>query len=160
MKLYIGADHRGFSLKEGLKPWLVSLGHDLVDCGNRVHDGADDYPDFSFAVADAVSKGKPPSVPGALPPSMGIVLCGSGVGVTIAANKVPGARCSTGISAAEVARGRADDDLNILAISADYTTDDQAKEMIAAFLTTPFLGDERHTRRLQKIEARETPLRV
>ncbi|MBI3576649.1 RpiB/LacA/LacB family sugar-phosphate isomerase [Candidatus Gottesmanbacteria bacterium] len=155
MKIYIGADHRGFKLKERVKPWLTSRGYDLIDCGNTVYDKEDDYPDFAFAVADSIAKVGSLSSPGSLPQAMGIVFCGSGVGVTIAANRVPGARCSTGISTVEVARGRADDDLNILAISADYTLEGEAKAMIETFLTTSFIGDERHSRRLQKIVARE-----
>lgn len=146
MKVFLGADHRGFARKEALKPWLASRGYEVVDCGNAVLDRADDYPDFSFAVADAVIQD---------PSARGIVLCGSGVGVTIAANKVRGARCCSGISVAEVKRGREDDDLNILAISADYTPERRAKEMIEAFLTTLFIGDDRHRRRLGKIAARE-----
>lgn len=156
MRIFLGADHRGFALKEKLKPWLVSLGHDVMDCGNSVYDKGDDYPDFSFAVAGSVTKERSESVTGSLPRAMGIVICGSGVGVTIAANKVRGARCSTGISAREVKRGREDDDLNILAISADYMSERQAKGMIDVFLATPFTGDARHTRRLQKIFVRES----
>ncbi|MBI2405370.1 RpiB/LacA/LacB family sugar-phosphate isomerase [Candidatus Gottesmanbacteria bacterium] len=146
MKIFLGADHRGFELKESLKPWLESLGHDVIDCGNTVYEKTDDYPDFSFAVADRVV---------AEAESRGIVICGSAVGVTIAANKVKGARCSPGLGVEEVARGREDDDLNILALSGDYMSEKRAKDMIQAFLSTPFKGDERHTRRLKKIKARE-----
>lgn len=146
MNVFIGADHRGFALKEKIKPWLVMLGHKVVDCGNSVYEVTDDYPDFSFAVADRVV---------ASPKSRGIVICGSGVGVTIAANRVKGARCSTGISPEEVKLGTEDDDLNILAISANYTSVQKTKAMIRVFLETIFKGDERHTRRLKKIFARE-----
>ncbi len=153
MKIFVGADHRGFALKEKLKPWLANLGYEVVDCGNSVYEKTDDYPDFSFAVADRVAS--KPSAPGTLPSTMGIVICGSAVGVTVAANKVKGARCSPGLGVEEIARGREDDDLNILALSGDYMTENRVKKMIMAFLTTPFKGDERHTRRLKKIEARE-----
>lgn len=146
MKVYIGSDHRGFALKEKLKPWLAGGGYEVIDCGNRVYEKTDDYPDFSFAVADSVVKEKE---------SRGIVICGSAVGVTIAANKVKGARSAPGISTVEVKRGREDDDLNILALSADYLSEQEAKERIEVFLTTSFIGDERHIRRLKKIEARE-----
>lgn len=146
MKIFVGADHRGFELKEKIKLWLAGQSHEVVDCGNTVYDKADDYPDFAFAVADAVVK-----EPGA----RGVVICGSGVGVTIAANKVRGARCSTATTALEVQRGREDDDLNILALSADYLKEDQVKTMITSFLSTPFKGDDRHARRLNKIIARE-----
>lgn len=157
MKIFIGADHRGFALKESLKPWLTSLGHEVVDCGNRVYEKTDDYPDFSFAVADAVAQRDHPYVPkqGSTLIRAGIVICGSAVGVTIAANKVKGGRCSPGVSVEEIKRGREDDDLNILALSGDYMSEKRVKDMIMAFLSTPFKGDERHTRRLQKIEARE-----
>lgn len=157
MKVYIGADHRGFELKEKMKLWLVKKGYTVVDCGNTVYEKTDDYPDFSFAVADAVAQGDRPYVPkqGSTLTRAGIVICGSAVGVTIAANKVKGARCSPGLGVAEVVQGRKDDDLNILALSGDYMSERRAKEMIAAFLTTPFKGDERHTRRLKKIESRE-----
>ncbi len=153
MKIFIGADHRGFELKEKLKPWLTSLGHEVVDCGNTTYEKTDDYPDFSFAVADRVAS--PFSKPGTLPKAAGIVICGSAVGVTVAANKVKGARCSPGLGVEEVKRGREDDDLNVLALSGDYINEDRILEMIKAFLETPFIGDERHTRRLKKIEARE-----
>lgn len=160
MKVFVGADHRGFQLKEKLKPWLSGLGYEVIDCGNRMYDKADDYPDFSFAVADALAKEELEYSPkkGSTLLRAGIVVCGSGVGVTVAANKVRGARCSTGISVEEVRLGREDDDLNILAISANYTGEEKAKEMIRAFLTTPFKGDERHTRRLRKIVDREKRL--
>ncbi len=146
MKVYLGADHRGFALKEKIKAWLLTQGHEGIDLGNTVYDQNDDYPDFAFAVAETVAKDND---------SRGIVICGSGVGVTIAANKIGGARCSTGISPEEVKRGREDDDLNILAISADYTSEDQAKALAAAFLDTAFKGDERHVRRLNKIKQKE-----
>ncbi len=153
MNVFIGADHRGFELKEKIKPWLVGLGYDVTDCGNTKYEKTDDYPDFSFAVADKVAAKFSPS--GTLPKRMGIVICGSAVGVTVAANKVKGARCSPGLGVEEVKRGREDDDLNVLALSGDYMDEKRVKEMIKTFLATPFTGDERHTRRLQKIEARE-----
>lgn len=147
MKVYLGADHRGFALKEKIKAWLLTQGREVTDLGNTVYDPNDDYPDFAFAVAETVVADSG---------SRGIVICGSGVGVTIAANKIGGARCSTGVSPEEVKRGREDDDLNILAISADYTDAEKTKALITAFLTTAFAGDERHVRRLNKIKARET----
>lgn len=156
MKIFIGADHRGYELKEKLKPWLASQGYTVIDCGNAVYDKTDDYPDFAFAVADRVAALSSRSVPGAIPPALGIVICGSGVGVTIAANKVGGARCSTATTSDEVKRGREDDDLNVLALSADYLSEGEIQERIRAYLETRFTGDERHVRRLKKIEERET----
>lgn len=146
MKIFIGADHRGFALKEQVKAWLIHEDNDVVDCGNTKLDPSDDYPDFSFAVADEVVKDSS---------SRGIVICGSGMGVTIAANKVKGARCCIATSVKEVAVGREHDDLNVLAISANYQFFDMIKELVTTFLATPFAGDERHTRRLNKILERE-----
>jgi ribose 5-phosphate isomerase B len=146
MNIYIGADHRGFKFKEKLVPWLKGLGHTVTDCGNTKYDMLDDFPDFSFAVAENISKE---------PKSRGIVVCGSGVGVNIAANKIKGVRCSTAVSLPEVKRAREHDDLNILAISADYTNEEESKKMIEAFLNTRFLGEDRLIRRLQKVAQKE-----
>ena len=152
MKIFVGADHRGFSLKESLKPWLVSLGHDVVDCGNDHEDSDDDFPDFSFAVADNVAKNSPARRGLA---SFGIVICGSGAGVVIAANKVAGIRAALAYSPEEITRNRQHDDINVLALAADWTDEAKAKEIVTAFLTTAFLGEEKYVRRLKKIEARE-----
>jgi ribose 5-phosphate isomerase B len=146
MTIYIGADHRGFDLKERLKVWLSEQGNEVVDCGNRVHDLDDDFPDFSFAVADKVS---------ADPGSRGIVICGSGGGVTIAANKVRGVRCTTAVHVADVKHNRYADDINVLALSADYTDFDEAKELLEAFIKIEFDASQRHVRRLNKITERD-----
>lgn len=138
----IGADHRGFQLKETLKPWLESQGYQVIDCGNKVLDPQDDYPDFAIAVAEKVATE---------PSHKGIVVCGSGIGVSIAANKVNGIRASVATSPAEVTKGRQDDDLNVLALSADFINQTQAQDVIRAFLETPYTADERHVRRLAKI---------
>lgn len=146
MKVFIGADHRGFELKNRLKTWLVSEGYNVTDCGNTAYEKDDDFPDFSFAVADNVAK---------TPESRGIVICGSGGGVVIAANKVRGIRCATGVIPAEVRHNRAHDNINVLALSADYLSEDEAIDLVRVFLNTSFLGDARLLRRLKKIEERE-----
>ena len=146
MRIFIGADHRGFELKEHLKIWLQEEGYEVVDCGNDHYDPEDDFPDFSLAVAQKVQQDSS---------SRGIVVCGSGVGVNIAANKVKGIRASTGINVDEVRHARKHDDLNVLAISAEYSSFEQAQEMIIIFLTTPFQTEERFIRRLDKIKAYE-----
>lgn len=147
MKLFLGSDHGGFLLKESLKTWLHNSGHEVVDCGNTVLDPSDDYPDFAFAVADAVAKD---------PQARGILLCRSGAGVTIAANKVKGIRAAVCITPEEAAFNRAHDDLNVLSISGDHTPEDGAQKVIEAFLTTPFaVHEERHLRRVKKIIDRE-----
>lgn len=146
MKIYIGSDHGGFQLKEQLKPWLVSQGHEVIDCGNTKLDPTDDYPDFAFPVADNVVQ---------TPNSRGIVLCRSGGGVTIAANKIKGIRAVTAVNPVDIAHNRSYDDVNVVAISADYTGENEAKVLIKTFLDTPFDGGERFVRRLNKIKARE-----
>ena len=146
MTIYIGGDHRGFHLKEKLSVWLREQGHDVHDCGNVNYDPEDDFPDFTFAVADQVAKD---------PGSRGVVLCGSGGGVNIAANKVKGIRCTTAVHVADVKHNRQADDINVLALSADYTDFDEAKELLNAYLLVEFEAQERHVRRLNKISSRD-----
>jgi len=146
MKIYIGADHRGFHLKEQLKSWLSNDGYEVVDCGNTIFDPRDDYPDFSFAVADKVA---------AESGSRGIVVCGSGGGATVAANKVRGVRAVMGVNAEDVRHNRDHNDINVLSLAADFTDGEKAKELVAVFLTTLYTPEERFVRRLKKIAARE-----
>lgn len=147
MKIYLGADHRGFKLKEYLKIWLKNKGYDVIDVGAETYDPDDDYVAFAVAVSRAVSKfGNQ---------QFGILICGSGVGMDIAANKVRGIRCGLGLSPAQVAAARNDDDINVLSIAADYTNIDSAKDMARVFLETPFSNGERHLRRLEKIDSIE-----
>ncbi|MFC1647314.1 RpiB/LacA/LacB family sugar-phosphate isomerase [Patescibacteria group bacterium] len=142
MKIYIGADHRGYQLKEEIKPWLSSLGHEVVDCGAYKFEPEDDFPDFSFTVAEKVVADRG---------SLGIVLCGSGGGVVMAANRVRGARCGQGINVEDVVHNRMHDDMNVLAIGSDFVSFDQAKEMIEAYINTSFSGEPRFMRRIAKI---------
>lgn len=146
MTIYVGADHRGFHLKEKLIVWLRSEGNDALDCGDTQYDPDDDFPDFSFAVSDRVA-----SDPG----SRGILICGSGGGVTIAANKVKGIRCATAVHVADVKHNRESNDINVLSLSADFTDFDEAKELVKAFLLVEFEAQDRHVRRLNKIAARD-----
>lgn len=145
--LYIGADHRGFALKEALKPWLLSQGYELADASSPTYDPADDFPPLAFKVAEAI----------AIDPlvTRGILLCGSGVGVNIAANKVAHVRASIGINPDMVKKGREDDDMNVLVIAADFQSLEDAKKLITAFLNTPFDESERRVRRLQQIHQYE-----
>lgn len=147
MRLYLGADHRGFELKEHLKLWLKEEDYEVIDCGNTQYDPEDDFTNFSFAVAEKVQQD---------PDSRGIVICGSGVGVNIAANKIKGIRASTGINADEVRHARKHDDLNVLAISSEYTSFEEAQKMIVIFLTTPFQPEEKYVRRLDQIKEYES----
>jgi len=142
MKIYIGTDHRGFELKQKLTSWL-SKDHDVKDLGAFEYDKDDDYTLYAEKVASVVAD---------QPQSLGILLCGSGVGVNIVANKIDGARASLGKSASQVKKGRKHDDMNILIIASDFTTEKEAKAMIRAFLTTNYDKKSRHQKRLEDIE--------
>lgn len=142
MELYIGADHRGFAMKEGLSAWLREQGHDVHDMGAADYIDTDDYPDYALPVAQEVGRN---------PETLGILLCGSGAGMATAANKVMGVRAAL-IHDTEIAKAaRHDDNINVLALGADYISIEQAKEVIAIFLATPFSSEERHERRVGKI---------
>lgn len=143
MTIYLGADHRGFALKEYIKNYLAGEGRAVVDCGNTDHDESDDYPDYAKAVAERVA-----DEAGA----KGILVCGSGNGVAIAANKVRGIRAAVAMTEAQARAARSDEDANIIAIAADYTEQDEVWNIVEAFLSTPFLDAERHMRRIGKIE--------
>ncbi len=146
MNIYLGADHRGFALKEALKPWLSEQGHTVIDCGNQIYDKDDDFPDFAFPVADRVA---------AEPVARGVLICGSGVGICVAANKVKGVRCALTSKVEEVESARQHSDANVMALSADYIDQELAKQLVSIFLKTAFIQDERYQRRLDKIAARE-----
>lgn len=143
MKIYIGADHRGYELKEKIAMWLFDLEHAYLDVGATSLDPHDDYTKYAEEVASLVANNKG---------SRGILLCGSGVGVDVIANKFDGIRASIGKNVLQVEAGRNDDDMNILVIAADFTTEKEAKAMLIAFLETPFSGKARYERRIEEIE--------
>lgn len=143
MKIYIGADHRGFDLKEKIACWLFDLEHAYQDVGASSLDPHDDYTKYAEEVASLVAKNEG---------SRGILLCGSGVGVEVVANKFDGIRAAIGKGVAQVEAGRAHDDMNVLVIAADFTTEKEAKAMIIAFLETKFSEKERYEKRLQEIK--------
>lgn len=143
MIIYLGADHRGFALKEELKAYLVDGGYEVVDMGNEVPEPGDDYPDFAAAVADAVSAN--PSE------DRGIVLCGSGVGMAIVANKFIDIRCALAGSVEQVRAARTDDDVNMLALGADFTEEALARDIVKEFIEAEYDGSEYHQRRIDKI---------
>jgi ribose 5-phosphate isomerase B len=146
MKVYIGADHRGFDLKEKIAKWLFEMGHEFEDLGANKLDPKDDYTKYAKEVASLVADNRD---------SRAVLVCGSGVGMDIAANKFDGVRASVGKSSKQVAAGRNDDDMNILVIAADYTKENEAKEMLMVFLETRFSGKARHERRLEDISRLE-----
>lgn len=145
MRIAIGADHAGFELKETINEYLSQLGHEVTDMGT--HDQAScDYPDFAAAVAQAVAAGEA---------DRGILICGSGIGMAIAANKVPGIRaanCSEPLSAQLT---RQDNDSNVLTLGARLIGPAMALEIVKVWLSTPYAGG-RHERRLAKIRQLET----
>lgn len=147
MKVYLGADHRGFKLKEKLKKLLERQGYEVEDEGAYKLDPKDDYTVFAQKVASMVADNVD---------SRGVLLCGSGVGADVVANKFDGVRASVGKSAKQVEAGRNDDDMNVLVLAADFTKEDEAVDMLNAFLKTKFEGATRHKKRLSdigKIEA-------
>ena len=152
MKVYIGADHRGFAMKELIKSWLDSRGYEVVDCGNSVYDPEDDFPDYAFVVSQKIAQNSLARPPLA---SLGLVFCGSGGGVTVAANKVKHIRCVTALSEEDVKHNRVHNDANVLAIATDIFSEDEIKTMIDVFLKTEFLPEERFLRRIGKITAYE-----
>ena len=143
MVIYLGSDHRGFKLKETISSFLKGKGYEIVDLGNSAYDENDDYADFAKTVAQKISFN--PEV------SRGILFCGSGAGMDITANKFRKVRSVLGISPDQVYSARHDDDANILSIAANFTGEEDAKKIISVFLETPFDGEERHQRRLNKI---------
>ena len=141
-RLALGADHGGFALKSELLPWLQGQGHDILDVGAYSLDPLDDYPDFAEAVARCVASDQA---------QRGILICGSGVGACIAANKVPGVRASVCHDTYSAHQGVEHDDMNVLCLGARIVGDELARELIAAFLGARFTGEERHRRRLEKV---------
>ena len=146
-RVALGADHGGFSLKTELLPWLQSQGYEVLDLGAHTLDPADDYPDFSVAVARAVASGKT---------QRGIIICGSGVGACIAANKVAGIRAGLCHDTYSARQGVEHDDMNVLCLGARVIGAELARELVTAFLSAQFSGAERHQRRLQKLLAIES----
>lgn len=147
-KIYLGADHRGYGLKEKIKYWLLDWGCEYEDLGAAEFDPQDDYPDYARKVAEKVARTEEDN-------NRGIVICGSGIGVAIAANKVIGARAGTATNYEQARVAVNDEDLNILALPGDFINEDEAKEIIKAFLDAKFSKEERHIRRLNKIKALE-----
>lgn len=141
--IYLGGDHRGFELKARIAQWCSGRGYEFEDVGAYKYDRDDDYVDFSIAVAQRVAKA-PNS-------HRGIVLCGSGVGVDVAANKVAGVRCGLGFAVDQIHCARKDDNINVLALAADNLAEDQVLLLVEAFLETEFVESERYTRRIGKI---------
>lgn len=148
--IYLGSDHAGRALKLDLIAHLQAKGLDFQDLGNHAEDPDDDYPDYAFAVAEAVAGAKG---------SRGILTCGSAQGVCIAANKVTGVRAAAVASPEEARMTREHNDANVLCLSGWKRTAAEAAAIVDAFLASDFSGEERHARRVAKISAYETDAR-
>jgi ribose 5-phosphate isomerase B len=136
----IGADHAGYALKEKLKAWLAADGHQVIDYGTHSTDSVD-YPDYAAAVAEMVRGG------GA---ERGVLVCGSGIGMAMAANKVAGVRAAVAADPDVARLARQHNDANVLALGARLTSPMHALEVVQAWLVTPFEGG-RHARRVDKL---------
>ena len=142
MRIAIAGDHAGFALKKNMMPWITSLGHEVNHLGAFSKDPNDDYPDFAFLVSKEISLGKA---------DKGIIICGSGVGACITANKVRGVRAATCHDIYSSHQGVEHDDMNILCLGSRVINEQLAKKIIESFLKAIFSGDDRHIRRLQKV---------
>ena len=142
MRVAIGADHGGYALKDELKSFLQSLGHEMIDVGAYTLDPADDFPDFTKPLAESVASG------GA---DRGIMICGSGVGASVAANKVKGVRASVCHDTYSAHQGVEHDDMNVLCLGARIVGIELARELTGAFLSAEYVPGERFQRRLDKV---------
>lgn len=143
-KIFIASDHAGFELKNTLKAFLLSEGHDVEDCGPVAFDPSDDYPDYVIPCAEKVAQNKG---------SFGIVIGLSGQGEAIAANRVSGVRAAVyyGEPAEVLTLSREHNDANVLSLGAKFVTKEDAVKAVQHWLKVDFLGDERHMRRIQKL---------
>jgi len=148
MKLGVAADHGGYELKQIIHSFLQSLGHEVVDFGAFELNTKDDYPDFVIPLAEAVA---------AREVERGIAVCGSGVGAAIAANKVAGVRAALIQDHFSAHQGVEDDDMNLICLGGRVTGFMAAEEFTLSFLHAKFTGEERHLRRLKKVQALEHP---
>ena len=145
MRIAVAGDHAGFEMKQELAARLRARGHEVLDLGTHSTDAVD-YPDSAVAVADALLGGKA---------ERGLIVCGSGAGVSIAANKVPGIRASVCHDVYTAHQAVEHDDMNVLCLGARVIGINVAEEIATAFLGATFSGEERHQRRLNKILAIE-----
>jgi len=140
MKIALASDHAAFGLKGDLAAWLRELGHEVVDLGP---DGVEsvDYPDYGYKLARHIAEGQA---------DFGVAACGSGIGISIAVNRVPQARCALVSEPLSARLAREHNDANVIALGARLVGLDMAKACVEAFLATPFAGD-RHVRRVEKL---------
>ncbi|MDE2301917.1 MAG: ribose 5-phosphate isomerase B [Sphingomonadales bacterium] len=140
MRIAIASDHAAFSLKRELAQWLAEQGHEVTDLGSD-SEASVDYPDYGYAIANHIAEGRA---------ERGIALCGSGIGIAIAVNRHPGARCAQVAEPLSARLARSHNDANVIALGARLIGADMARACIEAFLSTAFAG-ERHQRRVAKL---------
>src|SRR5436305_3373769 len=145
MRVAIGADHAGFALKQLIGGDLRDLGHEVIDLGTDSMDPVD-YPDYAEAVGKLILDGKA---------DRGVLVCGSGVGASVAANKLPGIRAALCHDTYSARQGVEHDDMNILVLGGRVIGSELARELVHAYLAALFTKEERHRRRLEKIKALE-----
>ena len=146
MRIAVAGDHAGYDLKQAAVGWIRELGHQVIDLGPDEYDPDDDYPDFALALANAISAGEA---------ERGVLTCGSGVGASVAANKVPGVRAAMCHDAYSAHQGVEHDDMNVLCLGGRVVGVALARELVESFLGARFTGEERHVRRLNKVRAIE-----
>lgn len=144
MTIFVGADHRGFDLKNLLIEYLHEKNIRIEDLGNYQLDPEDDFPDYAKKVAQAVLQ-NPDEF-------LGIVICGSGVGVAIATNRFKGIRCGLGFEADQVKHMREDDHVNVLALAADFLDPESAKKLVDVFIETETKKEQKYLRRINKLD--------
>lgn len=147
--IYIAADHRGFRLKEDIKKWLETELYEFRDLGANEYNRDDDYPEIAFKLGETVVKEN----------TRGILICGSGAGASIAANKVPGIRAGLCTSVKQATAAKNDDNINILCLSADWVSQENNLKITETFLKTLFSSEERHIRRINQIKDYESKKR-
>jgi len=141
MKLAICCDHGGLTLKNAILTYLTENGYEVVDFGTTTYDSCD-YPDFALKAAEAIARGEC---------EKGIFVCTTGIGISIVANKVPGVRCALCSDSLSAKMTRLHNDANALALGGGIVGINLAKDIVETFLTTPFSGEEKHRRRIDKI---------
>jgi RpiB/LacA/LacB family sugar-phosphate isomerase len=146
MKIAFGSDHAGYALKESLRVYVQKLGHEAIDVGAYQLDPADDYVDFAVALCETVVEGRA---------ERGILLCGSGVGATATANRVPGIIACTCHDTYSARQGVQHDAMNVLVLGGRVIGSAVAEDLVSNFLGAQFSGEERHVRRLRKLGALE-----
>lgn len=151
MIVAVGADHAGFSMKDRVIEAIEAAGHEALDLGAHAYVPTDDYPDYARAVGEAILAGNA---------ERGVLVCGSGVGVAVAACKIPSVRAAMTHDTFSARQGVEDDAMNVIALGARVIGPELAAEIVRAFLAAEFSGAERHVRRSRKIDAIEADARA